>query len=231
MMAGARLEGVRAVRAARAARRTEHDRRAFVVRLVGNDARRRVIGMLVPGALDLRAIALRAITLEEFAILANVGLDEIIRRFLEDRAPLLGVGVEQRRPTPSLERRGDLPAKIGDVIEPVVEPISAVGRMTMCRIARDESAANLISLGDRDAQVPESHIVEIAGKGETGRTLQEAMKIVIVARRVSWHRRMEEPALFDIDAAEELPVALEVRMHDAIGGSRRKALELLVELA
>src|SRR4029453_3894639 len=55
-MAGTRLEGVRAVRAAHSARRAEYDRRAFVVRLVGDDARRRVIGMLVPGALELGAV-------------------------------------------------------------------------------------------------------------------------------------------------------------------------------
>ena len=42
---------------------------------------------------------------------------------------------------------------------------------------------------------------------------------------------MEEPALADVDAAEELPVAFQVRVHHAIGGARRKALEPFVQLA
>ncbi len=231
MVAGARLEGVRAVRAAHAARRTEHDRRAFVVRLVSCDARRRAIGMLVPGALELGAIALRAVALEEFLVLADIGLDEILRGLLEDRPPFLGVGVEQRRATPALEAGGDLPTQIGDVVEPVVEPIGAVGRMAVGGVARDKDAPDLILLRNRDAQVPEPHIVELARETEAGGALQQAMEVIIVARRIGRHRRVEEPALLGIDAAEELPVALEVGMHHAISGSRRKALELLVELA
>src|SRR5262245_56648553 len=111
MMTGAGLQRMRAVRAAHAARRTKHDRRALIMRLVGSDARSRAIGMIVPGALKLAAIALRAVALEEFTIFADVRLDEIFRGLLEDRAPFLGIGVEQRRTAPAVQRRGDLPAK------------------------------------------------------------------------------------------------------------------------
>ena len=85
--------------------------------------------------------------------------------------------------------------------------------------------------GDRDAQVPEPDIVKVAGEVESGRALQQAMEIIIVERRIGRHRRMEEPAFLGIDAAEELPVTVEVGMHHAISRSRRKALELLVQLA
>ena len=58
------------------------------------------------------------------------------------------------------------------------------------------------------------------------------MEIEIVPRGVLRHRRVEEEALADVDAAEELPVAVEVRMHRAIDRLRRKALaELLVQFA
>ena len=42
---------------------------------------------------------------------------------------------------------------------------------------------------------------------------------------------MEEPAFADVDAAEELPVAVQVRVHDAIGRARRKFFQRLVQVA
>src|SRR5262245_3914445 len=230
-MAGARLEGVRAVRAAHTARRTEDNRRALVMRLVGGDARRRVIGMFIPGALEFGAVALWAILLEEFAIIADMALDRVVRELLEHRPTLVRIAIQQRSATPAVQRRGDLPAEIGNIIEPIVEPIGAIGRMTVRRIARDEGAVDLILLGDRDAQVPEANIIEIAGEREAGGTLQEAVDIIVVARCIGGYRRMEKPALLGIDATEELPVTIEVGMHHTISRSRRKALELLVELA
>src|SRR5215470_13544294 len=102
-MPGARLEGVRAVRAAQRTRRPEHDRRALVVRLVGDDARSGTIGMRVPGALERDAIALWAMALEELPILTNIGLDEILRCLLEHRPPLLRVRRKQRAAAPALQ--------------------------------------------------------------------------------------------------------------------------------
>ena len=63
------------------------------------------------------------------------------------------------------------------------------------------------------------------------RPLQQAVKVVIVLGRVRRHRRMEEKPLADVDPAEELPIALQVRMHGAVGGARRKAIERIMELA
>ena len=83
--------------------------------------------------------------------------------------------------------------------------------MAVRGVAGDEHAADLIFLGDRDAQVPEADVVELAGELEAGGPLQQAVEVEIVARGVLRHRRVEEEALADVDAAEELPVALQVR--------------------
>ena len=95
-------------------------------------------------------------------------------------------------------------------------------------VAGDEHAVDLVILGDRDAQIPEADIIEVAGKWETGDFLQQPVKVVIVARGIGRNRGVEEPALADVDAAE-LPIARRDRgcMH-AIGGARRKPLELLM---
>ena len=74
-------------------------------------------------------------------------------------------------------------------------------------VAGDEDAADLVVLGDRDAQIPEADVIEVAGEGKAGDFLQQAVKIVIVPGRIGRHRRMKEPALADVDAAEELPIA------------------------
>ena len=74
-------------------------------------------------------------------------------------------------------------------------------------------------------------MVELAGEREAGDALQQAVEIEIAGRGVGRHRRVEEEALADVDAAEELPVAVEVRMQHAIGRALGKALEPLVQLA
>jgi hypothetical protein len=89
--------------------------------------------------------------------------------------------------------------------------------MRMRGVAGNEDAADLVSLGHRDAQIPEPDIIEVAGERETGDLLQQAVKVVIVPGRIGRHRRMEKPALADVDAAEELPIAAQIRIDDAIG--------------
>src|ERR1700722_4787267 len=103
--------------------------------------------------------------------------------------------------------------------------------MRMRGVAGDEDAANLIGLGDGDTQVPETDIVEVGRERETCGFFEKRMEIVIVPRSVRRHRGMEEPAFADIDAAEELPVAVKVRIQHAIGRARWKALEFLVQFA
>src|SRR5262249_57238111 len=126
------------------------------------------VGVLFPGLLELGAIAVGAVAAEEFLVALDAGLDEIFRCLLEDRAALVGVGFEQRLAAPAVELRGKLPTEIDDVVEAVVEAVGAVGRMRMRGVAGDEHAADLISFGDRDAQIPEADIVEVAGKRQAG---------------------------------------------------------------
>src|SRR5215468_5060157 len=131
MMAGARFERVRALCAALAAGRPEHNRRAFVMRLVGQDVCRDRIGVVLPGAGELDLVALRAVTAQEFTVATDAGLDEILRRLLENWAPLLAIGGKQRIAAPAPQGRGEFPAEIGDIVETVIETIGAVGRMRM----------------------------------------------------------------------------------------------------
>ena len=98
-------------------------------------------------------------------------------------------------------------------------------------IAGDEYASHLIAIGDGDAQIPKPHVVEIADEREARGFVQQRQEIVIVLRGIGRHRRMKEPALADVDAAEELPVPLQIGVQHAIGGARRKALEFLVQVA
>src|SRR5215470_15950632 len=108
MVAGARLEGMRAVRAGDAAGRTQDHRRALVMGLVGEDARRRGSGRFIPGALERGLIALRAVALQELAVDADAVLNEVLRRLQEHRAPLVGVGLQQGIAAPALEPGGEL---------------------------------------------------------------------------------------------------------------------------
>src|SRR6516165_10917098 len=120
--------------------------------------------MFLPGALEFDPIAVRIKTGEELLVSADARLDKVFRRLLEDRAALLGIGLQQRVVAPALELGGELPTEIDRVVEPVVEAVGAIGRMRMGGIAGNEDAADLVILGDRDAQVPKADIVEVAGK-------------------------------------------------------------------
>src|SRR4051812_38038736 len=116
MMTSAGAERMRAVRARYAARRTVHDRRTFVVRLVGQLPRCGDPFILLPGALEFGPVAFRRVGLQKLAVRLNALGDELVRGFDEDRAPLLAVGVQQRVASPPLELGRELPAEIGDVV-------------------------------------------------------------------------------------------------------------------
>ena len=104
--------------------------------------------------------------------------------------------------------------------------------MAVRGVAGDEHAPDLVFLRDRDAQVPEPDVIELGLERKPGRLVQQGLEIEIVPRGVLRHRRVEEEALADVDPAEELPVAVEIRVHGAIDRLRRKALaELVVQLA
>src|SRR4029079_3902797 len=126
------------------------------------------------------------------------------------------------------EPRRELPAEINNVVESAVEAVAAIGGMTVRRIAGDEDAADLIVFRNRDAQVPEAHIIEFAREVETRSLLQQSVEIVIVAGRIGGHWRMEEKSFANVDAAEEPPISFQRGMHGAKRRARREALQPLV---
>src|SRR4029079_567023 len=153
----------------------------------------------------------RIVAVEERAIVADARCDEILRHLLEDRPALVAVGLQQGVAAPAVELRRELPAEIDRVLEALFEPEAAVGRMAVRGIAGDEDAADLVVLGDLHAQIPETQVFELGLEWKSGRFFQQALEIEVLPRGVSRRRGMEEEALADIDAAEELPVALQVR--------------------
>src|SRR5262245_42712810 len=121
MVPGSGRERMRPDRAARASRWPPHDRRAFIVRRVGHRSRWRRGHGFLPRALEFIAVALRAITIEEIPVGLNAREDEVLCRFPEDRSPLFRVGIQQRVTAPAVQAGGELPPKIDNIVEAVVE--------------------------------------------------------------------------------------------------------------
>ena len=57
------------------------------------------------------------------------------------------------------------------------------------------------------------------------------MEVVVVRSGVGGHRRVKEPTLAYVDAAEKLPIPFQSRMQRVVGRARRKALESLMQIA
>src|SRR3954453_14065327 len=153
----------------------EHDRRALVVGLIAEYTRAAEGFQLLPGFGEFLLAALRTAARQEFRFFIDACRNEVFSGLLEDRAPLARVGFEQCLAAPALDRGREFPAEIAGIFQAIVEAKAAVGRMAVRRVAGDEGAANLILLGDRDAHVPETHVVEFAGKLEAGDVLQQTM--------------------------------------------------------
>ncbi len=100
----------------------------------------------------------------------------------------------------------------------------------MGSIAGDEGTPPGILRGHGHAQIPEAHMVELGFEFETRSSLDERVNVVIVRRSVLWHGCMEELAFTNVHSPEELPVAVQVRMHGTVGSPFRKALQSLMKL-
>ena len=74
-------------------------------------------------------------------------------------------------------------------------------------------------------------MIERAGEFEAGGILDQRLEIEGLLVGPRRHGGMKEPALADVDAAEELPIAVEIGMHHAIDRALRKALEPFVQFA
>ncbi len=82
-------------------------------------------------------------------------------------------------------------------------------------VAGDEHAARAVAVGDREAQVPETDVLELDIELDTGRFVDQAPEVEVVPGRPGRHRRVKEPRRAEIDPAEEFPVALQVGMQNA----------------
>src|SRR3954466_12886737 len=117
MVAGTRLEDVLAVRGRNAAGRADHHRRALIARLIDLSAVADVALLPLPRGLELRLVARRIVAVEERAIVPDPRGDEILRHLLEDRTPLVAVGLQQRVAAPAIQLGRELPAEIDRVLQ------------------------------------------------------------------------------------------------------------------
>src|SRR6202047_2822873 len=167
MVAGARPGHIFAAGAAHAAGRTEKDRRALIIRLIIDHDRAAAGLELLPCPPEGRGLAIRVVAVDDLALPLDPGGDELVADLLEDRPALLVIGAQQVLAAPPLDTGGKLPAEIGHILEAVVEPEPAIGRMRMRCVARDEDPARAIPLRHRDAQIPEADVIELASEFET----------------------------------------------------------------
>ena len=140
-------------------------------------------------------------------------------------------GIEQGLAAPTVEACGELPAQIGPILKAVVQPETAIGRRRVGGVTGDEDAVRPIVLRHRQPQIPEADMVERAGELEAGDPVEQGGKVEIVPGGVVGHGCVEEPAFVRVDAAEELPVAVQVRMQDPVSRLHREPLEALAQLA
>ena len=148
----------------------------------------------------------------------------------EDRAALLGVAVKQPGAAPVVQHGGELPAQVDGILEPRIQPVRAIGRMAVRRIPGDEGPAPAVGIGDVDAQIPESNVLEGTRCGGSRSPLYHGMDIEIRRCRVRGDRCVEEPGP-GVDAAEKPPVSRELWMQHAVRGPRGKAFQVRVQIA
>src|SRR5689334_3951706 len=145
MMPGARRERMRPIGARHAAGWSRDDRRAFIVRRVGAGTIADVALTRLPGALEIGAVAAGIVARQECGVARDPRRDELVGDVAEDRAALRIVGGEQCISAPALQPCGELPAEIDRILEPVVEPEAAVGRMAVRGVSGDEGAPGAVA--------------------------------------------------------------------------------------
>ena len=97
-------------------------------------------------------------------------------------------------------------------------------------IASNEDAAFVIRVGGRDPQLPEPDMVEFDVEVCTDRGVQMGAEIEIVFGGVGRNGRVEEPGCPEIDAAEELPISLQIGMQDVEEGFAGESLQQAMQL-
>src|ERR1700676_523450 len=101
--------------------------------------------------------------------------------------------------------------------------------MAVRGVAGDKDAPAAIVIGGGDAQIPEADVLEFDIELRAYRRKKAAAEIEIIPGGAERHRRMKEPGSAEIDAAEELPVALQIGMQHVVERLVRKSLQQLVQ--
>src|SRR4029450_10802055 len=95
-----------------------------------------------------------------------------------------------------------------------VHAVPAVRRVAVCGIPGDEDMSSPIRVGDREAQVPEADVLELDVERLPYGCVKVRAEVEVVGGRPGRDRGVEEPGIAEIDAAEELPVALKLGLQN-----------------
>src|SRR5579859_5298959 len=185
-----------------------NDRRSFVVRFEAVDLRARSRFAFGPGGFKRGLVDCGIELLEEIAICVNCCFDKILCRGQKNRAPLFIVGLKKIGTSPSLQCGGELPAEIPRILESRVDAVSAIGRMAMRSVTRDEDAATAICVSRGNAQIPQADVIEFDIEFGPDGGVQITAKVEILLGRPERNRLMKEPGGPEIDTAKEQPVAV-----------------------
>ena len=115
---------------------------------------------------------MRVVPLQPGAIPLDAPGDHRFARLLEDRPPLLVVGLQQPLAAPALQCGRQLPTQIRRVLQAHVQAEPAIGRVLVASIAGDEHAILAVAAGHHDAQVPEANVVELGVEVEARRLVE-----------------------------------------------------------
>jgi hypothetical protein len=82
--------------------------------------------------------------------------------------------------------------------------------MAVRSITRYENSACPITVSDRKSQIPKTDVIEFNCKLFAYGLMEECAEIEVVFGRSKRNRRVEKPALSEIDSTQKFPVTLEV---------------------
>ncbi len=101
--------------------------------------------------------------------------------------------------------------------------------MTVACVASDEDAPQPIGVGDCHPQLPQADVLEFHVEFRARRFLHIGFEIEVLGRGPQGDWGVKEPGRAQVDAPEELPVALQFRPQDVVVGLARKALQEAVQ--
>src|SRR6516162_6000367 len=103
--------------------------------------------------------------------------------------------------------------------------------MAVGRVPGDERPALTVGISDVDAQVPEAHMLEVAGRGKSRSALYQGMDVKVACRRIPGYGCVEEPGSGGVNPSEEPPASLKLWVQHAVRGPRGKAFQARVQVS